>query len=67
VHHARVNLASRKIETVVSGDQAIAAFDIDSRGNIGATIVSYDDAGDIFFIKGIKKSRLTNCKESFLA
>jgi dipeptidyl aminopeptidase/acylaminoacyl peptidase len=67
VHLARVNLESRKIETVVSGDQAIAAFDIDSKGNIAATIVSNDDAGDIYFIKGKRKSRLTNTNETFLA
>ncbi|MEQ9561058.1 MAG: S9 family peptidase [Woeseiaceae bacterium] len=67
VHLARVNLASRKIEAVVSGDQAITAFDIDGKGNIAATIMSNDDAGDIYFIKGRKKTRLTSTNETFLA
>lgn len=64
---ARVELKTGKIETLLSGEQAVTAFDIGGRGNIAARITSNDDAGDIYFISGKKPSRLTNANADYLA
>jgi dipeptidyl aminopeptidase/acylaminoacyl peptidase len=67
VHLARVELKSGKIETLIGGERAVLAFDIDRVGNIAATVMSNDDAGDIYRLSGKKLSRLTYTNADVLA
>jgi len=64
-HLARISLKSGKTQRLIQGDNVVAGFDLDQKGNVVARIGTTNHTADIYTLDGSDLVRLSDANHAF--